>query len=307
MCDGQQGSRDPLPVIFTGNVQEVPMFQSIATRSIVPVGLAVTGFVAICCLSLYSIMKQDMIEDAAKNGRNIANTVLLSTRYAMLHNDRQHLGNIIANIGQHQGVEHLRVFNHNGVITFSRNQTEIGHQVNKQVEGCSGCHSGLRPVEQLAAEKQTRRFTNQRGVEVLAMSQPIYNEPSCSSTPCHHHPQNHKVLGMLDIGLDQGPLQNSLALMRYRMIVFTLLTLVLTVGGVAALLNRSFFIPLKTLVAATSAEKLNTSEKRLESGYGELSLLARNIHSLIVHLRATREELAQCRSCNDEKDSAGKS
>ena len=278
------------------------MFQSIATRSIIPVGLAVTGFVAICCLSLYSIMKQDMIDDAAQSGRNIASTVVLSTRYAMLNNDRQHLGSIIANIGQQQGVEHLRVFNHDGLITFSRNQSEIGQQADKNMEGCSGCHSGVKPAAQLAAEKQTRRFKNERGVEVLVMSQPIYNEPSCSTSACHYHPQNHKVLGMLDIGIDQGPLQNSLALMRYRMIIFTLMTLVLTVGGVAALLNRSFFIPLNKLVAITSVTDLCDSEKKLESGYGELSLLARNYYSLIARLNDTRESLARCRSCNKEKN-----
>jgi len=278
------------------------MFQSIATRSIIPVGLAVTGFVAICCLSLYSIMKQDMINDAAQSGRNVANTVVLSTRYAMLNNDRQHLGSIIANIGQQQGVEHLRVFNHDGLITFSRNQTEIGHQADKNMEGCSGCHSGDKPIAQLAEEKQTRRFKNERGVEVLAMSQPIYNEPSCSTSDCHHHPQNHKVLGMLDIGIDQRPLQNSLALMRYRMIIFTLMTLLLTVGGVAALLNRTFFIPLNKLVAITSVTDPCDSEKELESGYGELSLLARNYHSLIVRLNDTRELLAHSRSCNKEKN-----
>jgi hypothetical protein len=217
----------------------------------------------------------------------------------MLHNDRQHLGSIIANIGQHQGVEHLRVFNHDGFITFSRNQSEIGHQVNKKVEGCSGCHSGSKPAEQLATVKQTRIFKNERGVEVLAMSQPIYNEPACT-TSCHYHPSTTKVLGMLDIGLDQGPLQNSLALMRYRMIVFTLMTLVLTVGGVAALLNRSFFIPLKKLVAVTSGEEPNGIEKNLESGYGELSLLARNYQSLILRLNDTREALARCKSCNSK-------
>ncbi len=278
------------------------MLQSIATRSIIPVGLAVTGFVAVCCLILYSIMKQDMIEDAAQNGRNIANTVLLSTRYAMLHNDRQHLGSIISNIGQHQGVEHLRVFNHDGYITFSRNQSEIGHQVNKQVEGCSGCHTSGKTAELLAAEKQTRRFKNERGVEVLAMSQPIYNEPSCSSTTCHYHPSTNKVLGMLDIGLDQGPLQNSLALMRYRMIVFTLMTLVLTVGGVAALLNRTFFIPLKKLVDITGRTEPCDASKELDSGYGELSLLARNFQSLMNRLNDTRDALARCRSCNKEKE-----
>ena len=278
------------------------MFQSIATRSIIPVGLAVTGFVAIGCLSLYSIMKQDMIDDAAQSGRNIASTVVLSTRYAMLNNDRQHLGKIIANIGQQQGVEHLRVFNHDGFITFSRVQSEIGQQINKNTEGCSGCHSGVKPAAQLASEKQTRRFKNERGVEVLVMSQPIYNEPSCSTTACHYHSENNKVLGMLDIGIDQGPLQNSLALMRYRMIIFTLMTLVLTVGGVAALLNRSFFIPLNKLVAITSVAEPYASEKKLESGYGELSLLARNFHSLMVRLKDTRESLARCRSCNKDKE-----
>lgn len=278
------------------------MFQSIATRSIIPVGLAVTGFVAICCLSLYSIMKQDMIDDAAQSGRNIANTVALSTRHAMLNNDRQNLGNIIADIGQQKGIEHLRVFNHDGFITFSRIQSEIGHQINKNMEGCNGCHSGVKPAAQLATEKQARRFKNERGVEVLAMSQPIYNEPSCSATTCHYHPQSHKVLGMLDIGLDQEPFQNSLALMRYRMIIFTLMTLVLTVGGVAALLNRSFFIPLQKLVEITSVTEKCGSAKKLESGYGELSLLARNFHSLISRLNDTRESLARCHSCNKEKD-----
>jgi hypothetical protein len=246
-------------------------------------------------------MKQDMIDDAAQSGRNIANTVVLSTRYAMLHNDRQHLGNIIANIGQQQGVEHLRVFNHDGLISFSRNTSEIGQQINKNTEGCSGCHSGLKPAAVLAAEKQTRRFKNERGVEVLAMSQPIYNEPSCSTTACHYHSQNNKVLGMLDIGLDQGPLQNSLALMRYRMIIFTLMVLVLTVGGVAALLNRSFFMPLKKLVDITSSSALSGAEKELESGFGEISLLAKNYHSLVVRLDDTKEALARCHSCNKTK------
>ena len=247
-------------------------------------------------------MKQDMIDDAAQNGRNIANTVVLSTRYAMLNNDRQNLGSIIANIGQQQGVEHLRVFNHDGFINFSRNQSEIGHQVNKKMEGCSGCHSGKKPADQLAAEKQTRRFVNERGVEVLAMSQPIYNEPSCSNTTCHYHPQEPKVLGMLDIGIDQGPLQNSLALMRYRMIVFTLMILVLTVGGVAALLNRSFFIPLKKLVEVTSVVEPYDCVKKLESGYGEINLLAQNFHSLIVRLNKTRDTLEQYRNGGKEID-----
>lgn len=277
------------------------MFQSIATRSIVPVGLTITGFVAIGCLCLYSNIKQDMINDAAMNGRNIANTVVLSTRYAMLHNDRPNLSNIISNIGQQKGVEYLRIFNHKGYITFSRTPAEIGQQVNTTVEGCNGCHNGEKPAEKLAAIKQTRLFTNERGVKVMAMTQPIYNEPACTNS-CHYHEAGKKVLGMLDIGLDQGPLQNSLALMRYRMLIFTLMTLLLTIGGVAALLNRSFFLPIKRLLALTSSEKPCEHIHALESGYGELSLLARNYHRIVNRMQEAKEALEKCRKCSKSSD-----
>ena len=72
-------------------------------------------------------------------------------------------------------------------------------------------------------------------------------------------------------------------------------------SGVAALLNCSFFIPLKRLVAVTSTDEAPEAQKQLESGYGELSLLARNYYSLIVRLNDTREALARCRSGNKEK------
>ena len=259
------------------------MFEKIATRAIVPVGLAVTGFVAIGCFTLYAILKDDLIHDATQNGQNIANTVILSTKYAMLHNDRQHLGNMITNIGQHGDIEHLRIYTPEGVIAFSANPQEIGQQFSSAAKPSAMVYTKDQH------QKTTRRFTSARGSEVLALAEPIFNDPTCV-TACHYHKASDKVLGVLDLGLNQDHLQNSLAIMRYRMILFTVMTLMLTVGGVAALLNRSFIAPIKKLIVITNDEDNPVANQPFD-GYGELSQLAQNFQRILGRLRDCRARL----------------
>ena len=40
------------------------MLKSLTARAIVPVAVAVTGFVVVCCILLFSALKTDMISDA---------------------------------------------------------------------------------------------------------------------------------------------------------------------------------------------------------------------------------------------------
>ena len=41
--------------------------RSLAAKAIVPVALSVTGFVVVCCILLYSAMKEDMIRDTIRH------------------------------------------------------------------------------------------------------------------------------------------------------------------------------------------------------------------------------------------------
>jgi len=81
---------------------------------LIPVGLAVTGFFVVCCLLLYSAIKSRITSDAVFNATSMADTVLKSTRYAMLKDDRETLAMIIRNIGEQKGVDHVRIFNKRG-------------------------------------------------------------------------------------------------------------------------------------------------------------------------------------------------
>jgi HAMP domain-containing protein len=267
------------------------MFKSLCVRAIVPVVLAVTGFVVLCCILLYTIIKTDLTTHEAEKSASLAGTVLKSARYAMLRDDRETLSNIMHNIGEQPGVEHTRIFNKEGRVMFSGLDEELKHTVDSKAEGCAGCHSGPVPLSQPELAQMTRRFINSRGFEVLAVTAPIYNEPECSATACHPSPEQQKVLGMLDIGLDQAPLHKALNTLKARMTLFSLMVLVLTVGGVAALLNRQVFVPIRRLSDFTDRVVDGSLDEEFCDGCIEVETVARNVRRLAADLEAAKAQV----------------
>jgi methyl-accepting chemotaxis protein len=269
------------------------MLRTLSSRAIVPVAVAVTGFVVVCCILLYSVMKTDMINDTITHETNLTDTVIKSTRYAMLKSDRETLRNIIANVGDQKGVEHLRIFNKKGLIMFSRDPREVSRIIDKKSAGCIGCHGGPVPTATIGSMERVRRFVNERGVAVIAITAPIYNEPACYTAQCHFHTAEQKILGTLDIGLSAAPLLSTLAVMRGRMIIFSIMVLLLTVGGVAALLRRQIFIPLREITEFTSDINNGNLDRELTGISGELSDLADDIRAVALQLRNAVEEIEE--------------
>ena len=277
------------------------MFRTLSSRAIVPVAVAVTGFVVVCCILLYSVMKSDMISNTITHETNLTDTVIKSTRYAMLKSDRETLRNIIENVGEQKGVEHLRIFNKKGLVMFSRDRGETGRFVDKKSPGCVSCHAGPMPIATLGSMERVRSFNNERGVKVLAIMAPIYNEPACSNAACHFHTSAEKILGTLDIGLSAAPLLATLASMRWKMITFTVMVLILTVGGVAALLRRQVFIPLREITEFTSRVKSGNLDQELMGVSGELSDLADNVRDLAVQLDNAKHEIRGLNKSPEQK------
>ena len=224
------------------------MFNRFVSKAIVPVALSLTGFVVVCSLILYSFIKEDFLRDAVRQETSLADTVVSSTRYTMMTEDRENLYHIIDSIGAQKGVEHLRIFNKEGVIMFSSNPGELNKVVDKTTDGCIECHSGSEPTLRLGSMQLARRFVNARNHNVLAITAPIYNDAHCSSGDCHFHSSNQKILGTLDIGLSTLSLDRRLLTLRWKMVVFCIMVLILSVGGVSALLKRNLLTPIDQLI-----------------------------------------------------------
>ncbi len=250
------------------------MLSSINSRAIVPVACAVTGFVIACCVLLYTFVKGDLIEGEIHHAAGLADTVIKSARYAMLHDDRETLSNIISNIGDQDQVEHVRIFNKKGLIMFSRDDNEVNQFIDKSAAGCNECHADSEPRRSLGAMDQARQFTNQDGQDVLAITAPIYNEQECSTAACHFHDAGQSLLGTLDIGVSQAPLKQTLGQLQNRMIMFSAMVLVLTVGAVCALLYNQVFLPIRQLVDFTEKHPNDSLEHTFTEVSGEIARLA---------------------------------
>lgn len=256
------------------------MLNDLAKKAIFPVALTVTGFVVVCCILLYTFIQGDLIADTIHHETNLANTIVKSTRYAMLKDDRETLGQMIANIGEQEGVEHVRIFNKKGLIMFSADPSEVNRLVDKKTAGCVECHSGQQPNIRLGTMEKARQFLNAQGRDVLAITMPIYNEPGCSTSACHAHPPLQKILGTLDIGVSQEPLNKSLSNLRLRMVVFCLMVLALTVGGVSALLRRNVLIPVGKLALYADALRRGESQTHPPKGPEEVERIAQTLKEL---------------------------
>ncbi|MBU5635646.1 cytochrome C [Geomonas sp. Red69] len=265
------------------------MFDKIAGRALVPVGIVVTGFLVVCFVLLYAAIKQVVIRDSITQANNLAGVVLKSTRYAMMKSDSELNSAIIRNISAQNGVQHVRIFNKKGVVAFSSKPEEVNRQVDKKAEGCVVCHEKAAPVTTLGTMQKARTFKNTAGEEILAITAPIYNEPECANAACHFHPAEQRVLGTLDIGLSQEATLHSLALIRMQMLIFSILTLFLTIAGVITLLKMIVLVPMRKLQEYTERGQEGNGTSRPPNLPYELDKIAQSYY----FIRAKLNEIEQ--------------
>ncbi len=278
------------------------MLRQFATRAMIPVAVTVTGFVIVCCILLYTFIKNDLVNDTIKREANLAEIVTKSTRYSMLKSDWESLRQIIDNIGEQPEVEHLRIFNKKGLIIFSADAQEVNQLLDKESAGCIECHRGDEPEAQLGPMEQARQFTNSDGEKVLAITAAIPNEPSCYNASCHYHPPDLKLLGTLDIGLSREPLENTLFNLRTRMILFCIMVLILTVGGVSALLLRNIVVPMRRFLVYVDQVQRGDIETEPLTDVQETETLARAFQNMALQQRRTKADLDHLRSRISELD-----
>src|SRR5579871_6841902 len=129
---------------------------------------------------------QDLVLQAADR---ITDLILRSTRYEMLHNDREALYNVIQELGSEPGIRRIRIFNKEGRITVSTEAGEIDRVVDKSAEACYGCHAQAAPLARLKRPDRARIFTEKGGGRILGVIRPIENAPACANAACHYHPK----------------------------------------------------------------------------------------------------------------------
>lgn len=226
------------------------------------------------------------------SAERISDVIKRSTSDYMLRNDRQGLYEIINTMAHEPGMVRIRIFNQQGRISFSTDAAEVNTYVDKHGEACYGCHAQAQPLVRLNRPDRFRIYRLGNGHRVLGIINPIENQPSCWSAACHAHPEEHKILGVLDTNLSLELADASLTESSRQMLAHML------VAVLVILLLSGFFVwrvvhnPLHVLKAGT--ERL----ARGELGYqidiqsnDEVGELAGAFNAMSRELHQAREEI----------------
>jgi signal transduction histidine kinase len=210
-----------------------------------------------------------------------------SVRDDMLAVRMEGVQSTIESISTSESINVVQILDHTGRISYSSDKEEIGQMVEMESLTCFGCHEDpTQPRESLMEEKQWTIQYEPYGYRVLTYLEPIYNEPDCYFSPCHFHPENKKVLGLLKTDFS---LANFDSRMKEQIIASSVI-MFLNVAAIAIILIiilwRFILKPVTALskgMAEVSAGDLTAKVK--EPSHDELGRLAQSFNRMTGDLR----------------------
>jgi two-component system NtrC family sensor kinase len=214
--------------------------------------LSIVLSVAVVVFSLvfFQHRQEELLKVTATHVTQIAETIVASTRYTMLVNERDVSEKIIGDIARQKNIVRLRVISKDGTIIHSNKRSEIGYSVEQKDAPCVGCHLTDTPLQEVPDDKRWKVMDAGDGHRVLGSMQAIRNEPTCSSASCHEHPASQSVLGIVDVAYSLNDIDHDLQGHAVHFIGMSLLcVLALSLGG-GYMLQRLVYVPLNDLDAA---------------------------------------------------------
>ena len=248
------------------------MLRHLSQRLVIPLTVIVVVVAVFSVLYTTSGEERQMLRMMSEGADQLSRSITSATWHAMLADRRQDAYQVMDTIAQKEGIDHIRMFNRNGLLTFSTKPEEIRHQTDRSLETCSGCHASSLPLQEMDLAARTQIFRKPGGGRSLDMITPIYNEPSCSQAECHAHPASDKVLGLVDVQLSLANVDSELATMRMRVIVRALVEFVLISVFILVFTRRFVSRPLQQLVEGAQAISQMDLDRPIQAADGSVEI-----------------------------------
>ncbi len=271
---------------------------SLASKLILGVGA--TLLLTISTWSYFSIayQKTNLQNEVVSQTERLSNTIRLGTHYAMMLNSRDDIHQIITNISRLSNVQDIRIYNKEGAIKFSNQPDEIEQVTNIRSEACHICHHSEPPVVEIGLAERMRSFRNADGQQLLGIISPIYNEPGCSTSDCHFHPPDKRILGALDVVVTLAETEREIRFMEKGVIVLALATFLVTSTIIFLFVMHFVNRPIRRLIAGTEAISKGDYSTRVDVSHHDemghlaaaMNFMCREIGTQQVELNRQRDE-----------------
>lgn len=264
------------------------------------IALTVTAF--LFTLLMVRNNREELHQQAIINAAQLSETIIKSTRFAMLENKPFFIDRIVEDVAAHEDIDKVRILSKNGTIIHSSYAPERGLQVDQEAEACVACHLDEKRRGESRMTGRPRIFTDSEGRRMLGTTAVIRNEPSCSNSSCHVHDESQSVLGVLDIVYPLDKIDKKIHDGTLTIIGLALGFVITTALLVSYLINRMVYLPLRDLEAGAGRLASGDLEHAIPvRGKDELGQLAASFNSMTGALRKSREELQEWGHTLEEK------
>ena len=258
------------------------------------IALFLVMFVGLATFTFINIKNEanDLLEQVELAALRTIDLIKQSTHYSMLINRKEDIHQIFQNFSQMPGFEAIRIYDKKGEVIFTTRPEEASTKVTITSEACQVCHRYPEPLKALATKQRHRIITAPDGHRILALINPIENEPACYGSGCHQHPDEKFILGVLDVQMSLTMVDADIARNRRQTIVASVILVV------SVLFVTGFLI--WTLIRAP-VHKLTEGTKAIASGNldytiplhrkDEIGELANSFNTMTVELKKAHEEL----------------
>jgi two-component system NtrC family sensor kinase len=251
------------------------------------------GFAAFTYINVRS-EASDLLEQVELAGLRTTDLIKESIHYSMLINRKEDIHQIFKNFREMPGFEVIRIYDKNGEVIFSTRSEEASTKVPISSEACQVCHRYPEPLKALATKQRHRIITSPGGYRVLALINPIENEPSCFGSGCHLNPDEKFILGVLDVQMSLATVDADIGRSR-RQTVWASVVLVVSVLFVTGILVWTLIrAPVRKLTAGTRAIARGDLDYTIPlQRKDEIGELANSFNTMTSQLKRAREELGQ--------------
>ncbi|MCW5977517.1 MAG: HAMP domain-containing protein [Bryobacteraceae bacterium] len=267
---------------------------SLVTKLMAALIVVVVVVAVISGVYTYKAEEKQLLKLVAMGADQLSRGLTSSTWHGMLADRRQDVYQVMETVALQHGIDRIRMFNRDGLITFSTREAEANTRVSTRHETCAMCHVGGEvPLDRVALSSRLRVMERSEGGRSLAIATPIYNEPSCSEASCHAHPATTKVLGVVEIDLDLAAADAELATIQGRVLFRVIVEAALICLLVYFFVRRFISKPIQQLIAGTQAVgQMDFAEPvPVPPNSGEVSELAKSFNVMRERLSAAQNEI----------------
>jgi two-component system NtrC family sensor kinase len=267
----------------------------IGFKLILAVGTITIGIIGAFAYLSIGAQTEALLSQAGVHASKLSDAIKSSAHTSMLENKKEEIHAIINTVSHEPSILEIRILNKDGAVMFSSRESSTGKMVDKQAESCYACHAENQPLQKLSMSERMRIYrTGTDSPRILAVINPIYNEPSCYEAKCHAHTREQTVLGVLDIKMDLKDVDQQIEGSKFRLIIFAVIAILALSFFIAYFVRKWIGKPVSELVKATNQVSLGNLNYIIDNpGKDELGILARSFNKMTKNLADAKLQLFQ--------------